>query len=162
MPEFSPSTLSCNVGELHAQGESASLLFDVRHLPSQSPQEVSARLEALVERARLERPGVEARLRCQRCNPALYTPLDSSIVTESLRIMADIGLPVRVAAKAGCTEAGLYAAAGMQAVVFGPGRAEDNIHAPNEWVSLSQLERCVDFYAAVIEALCCPDPFPGS
>jgi acetylornithine deacetylase/succinyl-diaminopimelate desuccinylase-like protein len=73
--------------------------------------------------------------------------------------MAEIGLPLEVATKTGCTEAGLYGERGIPAVVFSAGMAGGNIHAPNEWTSLSQLQRSVDFYAAIIEAFCCADSF---
>ena len=48
----------------------------------------------------------------------------------------------------------------IPALVCGAGVAGGNIHAPNEWTALSQLERSVDFYAGVIEAFCLADPVP--
>jgi acetylornithine deacetylase/succinyl-diaminopimelate desuccinylase-like protein len=55
---------------------------------------------------------------------------------------------------AGCTEAGLYTGAGIPALVFGAGRAANNVHAPNEWTSVTQLRKAVEFYTAFIEAYC--------
>ena len=71
-----------------------------------------------------------------------------------------MGLPLDIAAKAGCTEAGLYGERGIPALVCGAGVAGGNIHTPNEWTALSQLERSVEFYAGVIEAFCLADPVP--
>ena len=63
-------------------------------------------------------------------------------------------VPVRMAAKAGCSEAGLYARVGIPSVVIGPGRAKGNIHRPNESVPLSQLKAAVRFYQAFLERTC--------
>jgi acetylornithine deacetylase/succinyl-diaminopimelate desuccinylase-like protein len=160
MPEFSPATLTWNVGELHAERTEATLLFDLRPLPGQSPEALVSWIQSLLSRLLSAHPQVNAVLELKRRNPPLSTPLDAAIFTESLRIMAEVDLPLATATKAGCTEAGLYGERGIPAVVFGAGMAGGNIHAPNEWTSLSQLRRSVDFYAAIIEALCCSDSLP--
>ena len=50
------------------------------------------------------------------------------------------------------TDAALIAAAGIPTVVFGPGG--EGAHAVEEWVSLPDLERCVEVYVAVAKELC--------
>jgi acetylornithine deacetylase/succinyl-diaminopimelate desuccinylase-like protein len=72
----------------------------------------------------------------------------------ALETMGVVGLPHTVASMAGCTEAGLYAAAGIPAVVFGAGQAAGNAHAPNEWTSVTQLRRAIEFYTAFVQAYC--------
>lgn len=160
MPEFAPPTLTCNVGELHAEQTEATLLFDLRPLPGQSLEALVSWIQTLISHLLPSYPQVGAVLELKRCNPPLSTPLDAAIFTESLRVMAEVGLPLATATKAGCTEAGLYGERGIPAVVFGAGMAGGNIHAPNERTSLSQLRQSVDFYAAIIEAFCCSDSFP--
>jgi acetylornithine deacetylase/succinyl-diaminopimelate desuccinylase-like protein len=160
-PEFSPPTLTANVGEIHAENGTATLLFDLRPLPGQDVDLLLARLHDLAVRLCAVAP-ISARLEVRRRNPAFFTPYDAAILTTGLAVLARVGLPLETAAKAGCTEAGLYGERGIPALVCGAGVAGGNIHAPNEWTALSQLERSVDFYAGVIEAFCLADSVPDS
>ncbi|MEE4174047.1 MAG: acetylornithine deacetylase [Xanthomonadales bacterium] len=48
------------------------------------------------------------------------------------------------------TEASLFGAAGIPALVLGPGNIEQ-AHVLNEWVALEQLERCLDIYRGIVE-----------
>ena len=56
--------------------------------------------------------------------------------------------------KSGTTEASVFAARGIDTVVFGPGRAGGNIHRPNEHVPLADLHAAIDVYTAVVKELC--------
>jgi acetylornithine deacetylase len=49
------------------------------------------------------------------------------------------------------TEAALFAAAGVPALVLGPGHIEQ-AHVTDEWVSLDQLERAFESYRAVVKS----------
>lgn len=49
------------------------------------------------------------------------------------------------------TEASLFGAAGVPALVLGPGNIEQ-AHVLNEWVSLEQLGRCLEIYRGLVEA----------
>ena len=49
------------------------------------------------------------------------------------------------------TEASLFGAAGVPALVLGPGNIEQ-AHVLNEWVALEQLERCLEIYRELVEA----------
>jgi acetylornithine deacetylase len=49
------------------------------------------------------------------------------------------------------TEASLFSAAGLPAMVLGPGNIAQ-AHAANEWVSLDQLNRAMELYAGVIKS----------
>ena len=51
------------------------------------------------------------------------------------------------------TEAALFHAASMPAVICGPGHIEQ-AHQPNEWVSLDQLARCEAFMRRLAEHVC--------
>ena len=68
--------------------------------------------------------------------------------------LAGHGLPLDPEQKSGTTEAPVYAGAGMDTVVFGPGEAAGNIHKPNEHVPLAHLWQAIDVYADTIRALC--------
>lgn len=49
------------------------------------------------------------------------------------------------------TEASLFAAAGIPALVLGPGSIEQ-AHVLNEWVAVEQLERCLAIYTGLVNA----------
>lgn len=50
-----------------------------------------------------------------------------------------------------CTDATFYAAAGIPAIVFGPGNIEQ-AHSAEEWIAIDELERAVDAYARMLGA----------
>ena len=68
-----------------------------------------------------------------------------------MRAQTLAGVPVANSVKTGCTEAGVYAGAGLSPVVFGPGHSEGNIHAPNKYNLLTEVEAAARFYSALIE-----------
>lgn len=148
---FSPPTLTTNLGRLDAEDGEARALLDFRRLPGQESEPVIDALERFIRRFE----GLDVRLEIERDNPPLDTPADSEVVVWSLTTLAALGLPTSLRTKAGCTEAGVYAAAGIPSVVLGPGLSTGNIHAPNEHVSLAALERAVEVYARLIEEVCC-------
>ena len=49
------------------------------------------------------------------------------------------------------TEASLFSAAGLPAIVLGPGNIAQ-AHAANEWVALDQLQKAMELYAGVIKS----------
>ncbi len=57
-------------------------------------------------------------------------------------------------AKPTSTEAGIFARAGCEAIVIGPGRSTGNAHTANERIEISQLERAIDLYESLILELC--------
>ena len=65
----------------------------------------------------------------------------------------EAGLPARVETKATCTEAGIFAAAGLDAVVLGPGTSVGNVHRPNEHTRVSHLHQAVSVYRAALARL---------
>ena len=72
-----------------------------------------------------------------------YPPADSLALAQSLAL--PIGEPVDF-----WTEAALFAAAGITALVFGPGDIAQ-AHAVNESVALSQLQEVTDIYTGLIQ-----------
>ncbi len=152
-PSFSPPTLTWNLGKVEAEGGEVRVTLDFRFLPGDDAGRIIDRLERLLARERRERQ-IEATLAIERNNPPLDTASDALPVAWSLAALAESGLSTELRTKSGCTEAGLYSAAGIPSVVFGPGRAAGNIHAPNEWISIPDLERAVEFYALLLTKVC--------
>jgi len=150
---FSPPGLTSNLGRLSAEGDRAEATLDFRCLPGEPTDAILGALERFADDQRRRRR-LDVTIEVERDNPSLRTPADGAIVGLSLAALADLGRSLELASKAGCTEAGLYAAAGIPAVVIGPGRSAGNIHAPNEHVSIGELEQAIDFYDRIIGAEC--------
>jgi succinyl-diaminopimelate desuccinylase len=141
-PEFDPDHTVGNLGRIQLEGTEAVVTFDLRPIPGVDPE------TAVKPLARL------ARLTCLRVNPPLSTPEDSIVVRAVCRAQRGAGLAPRIATKATSTEAGLLGAAGLEAVVLGPGRSVGNVHRPNEHTRVSQLGLAVKIYGRVVEQLC--------
>jgi succinyl-diaminopimelate desuccinylase len=141
---FSPAHSVASLGRVSLADGCAVFAFDVRPIPGED----AAKLVAPLARA--------AELTCVRTNPPLATPRDSSLVRSLEASQRAAGLPLRVETKATSTEAGLLAAAGLEAVVLGPGTSVGNVHKPNEHTSISQLHRAVTLYRTAVTRLAGP------
>ncbi len=84
----------------------------------------------------------------------MQTPTQSPFVKTLQLVAHQVGISSELRTKTGCTEGGLFSQHGIQTVVFGPGRAENNIHKPNEKVAVSDLENAVRFYREAIKTFC--------
>jgi len=51
------------------------------------------------------------------------------------------------------TEAGIYQRAGMESIVCGPGDIAQ-AHKPDEWIALTELDRCDRFLRAIVDRVC--------
>jgi len=152
-PSFVPPGLTSNLGTLAAQGNRLAATLDFRCVPGESSDTIVTALEHFAEQQSRHRR-IEVTVDVERDNPPLHVPGDAAVVSASLAALAAIGRPLDLGVKSGCTEAGLYARAGIPAVVFGPGRSAGNIHAPNEHVAIAELDAAVDFYAQLIHDHC--------
>ena len=81
-------------------------------------------------------------------------PDDADLAVSIGRVLSRFGLDPRPRAKPTSTEAGVFARAGCQAVVIGPGRSTGNAHEPNERIETGQLEKAIDLYEQILVELC--------
>jgi acetylornithine deacetylase len=81
----------------------------------------------------------------------LDTASDDPIVAETLELTRDLG-PRETGQVSYATEAGLFQAAGIPAVVCGPGSIEQ-AHSPNEYVDLDQLARAEQLMQRLLGSL---------
>lgn len=129
-----------NWGQVKVEEGRLVVIFDVRCPPEVPVDRVQREMGRVLDavpgsrwRVAVEDPGLNAR----RTVPALRG------VQNALRAA---GWPVLWEEKKTCTEAGLYDAWGVPAVVWGPGRSTGNVHRPNERMPVAHLARAVDFY----------------
>ena len=150
---FEPKTTVFNVGVVACPAGGVELTCDARLLPGHDPEALFARLEAFAdELAGAE--GLELGVARERSNPAMALPADSRLREAARAASRALGLPDEPQAKPTNTEGGVFVSAGLEAIVFGPGRSTGNAHTANEHQSLAQLQRAADWYAKLIENLC--------
>lgn len=83
---------------------------------------------------------------------SLLFPLDAGTDGAAVKLARTLDIPVSPVKVTYGTEAGIYEAAGMSAVVVGPGDIAQ-AHGANEFVALEQLEKCEQFFRAVADHL---------
>ena len=151
---FDPSGLTWNLTQMIHEKEGWILRFDLRPLPGQSLHRAVQTFEQKLWK-QLGHPGAPWQFRLERDNPALELKEKSPLIREAKAAFRAAHIPFRLAAKAGCSEAGLYQRVGIPSAVFGPGRSVGNIHRPNESVSIPQLKSAIRFYENFLERVCC-------
>ncbi len=148
-PVFEPPYSTIQIGSIRG-GEALNII------PESCIVEIEARAIAGVSPAALLEPVLEAleSLRAKGFGtnwrpiagyPALSLPADAPIA----RLMARITGEAPLAAVSYGTEAGLYQAAGIDAIICGPGDIA-RAHKPDEYVTRAELVACVD----MLERLC--------
>jgi acetylornithine deacetylase len=129
----------------------AELRFGFRPLPSMSVDALHARFRGLVDSDAIER--YEETFR----GPPL--PAGDVAAAEERRLagrdLAEaLGLPIGNAVDF-WTEASLFSAAGMTAIVYGPGEIAQ-AHTADEWVALDQLQRYAESIARILDSPAAP------
>lgn len=150
-PRFTPPYSTLQVGLIEggrAQNivpRHCSFSWEIRSLPGVSIDEVLERFNAAVEQVHLpamRRVAVDAAIETVHVNtvPAFFSGAGSQAVSLALRLA---GQNETYAVSYG-TEAGLFQAAGPGSVICGPGDIAQ-AHRPDEFVAISELDRCLAF-----------------
>lgn len=82
------------------------------------------------------------------------TSLDAPLIKACQEELAALQLPTECGAQPVTNEANVFSRFGIECVVVGPGQGVGNSHAPNEQVSIKQLEDATRFYRGVLEKVC--------
>jgi acetylornithine deacetylase/succinyl-diaminopimelate desuccinylase-like protein len=149
--DYAAPTLTSNVGVISTRDDSIVLQFELRPPPSLALDVVREGVDRIVRELPSSADNLQLKLTERRANPGFRSPNGSEAVELGMATLARVQLPLETGVKAGCTEAGVYAAAGLQPIVFGPGPSTGVIHAPNEYNLLSEVMAAVRFYRALLE-----------
>ena len=79
---------------------------------------------------------------------------DAPLLLAAGRVLARHGLDPKPRRKPTNTEAGVFARAGCEAIVFGPGVSTGNAHCANEVQRDVAVPTAIDFYEALARKLC--------
>lgn len=149
-PDYAQPTLTSNPGVIRSRADSLTLQFELRPSPALLIETVRRGIGEIVEEISRNIPQVKLELAELRANHGFRSALDGETVEMAMDALARAGLPVESNVKAGCTEAGVYSAAGLQPAVFGPGPSTGVIHAPNEYNFLTEVAAAINFYRELL------------
>ncbi len=124
------------------------ILLDCRLIPGQSPEELTARLEALLHTAAAADPRLRAILRVLEVRHPTATDPNAPVVQALAAAYGDLtGQPPSYGGVPGSTDGTiLHAQKGIPIVTCGPG----DIHIPHhvdEWVSIAEIKLAARLYA---------------
>lgn len=152
---FDPATAvyNHNVISTAPDGSHVEVTCDARLLPGHDPLAIFTRLDGFAARLAAE-AGIEVEIERGRSNPAMALPAQSRLRDEAMAASRALGLNPTPEAKPTNTEGGVFVSAGLEAIVFGPGRSTGNAHTANEYQSLSQIQDASRWYEQLIRNLC--------
>jgi len=125
--------------------------FEIRPLPGDDVAGFVAELRAFAEHRvlaemRAVRPETDIVIEELSSAPGLNTPADAEI-TQLAAALSGENNTMKVSFG---TEGGLFQAAGIPAVICGPGSI-DQAHKPDEFIDLDQIARCERFLRRLID-----------
>lgn len=150
-PDYAEPTMTCNPGVIRSALGALILDFELRPPPRLELDTVRSGVARVADEIARLAAGMSVKLTESRANPGFRASPGSEAVEMAMGALARAQLPLTAGVKAGCTEAGVYAAAGLSPIVIGPGPSTGVIHAPNEYNLLSEVESAVRFYSALLE-----------
>jgi acetylornithine deacetylase/succinyl-diaminopimelate desuccinylase-like protein len=154
---YDPPISTISFGQMRDRPGAIDLHFDLRLLPDMSPEDLEARVRSAFQQLGAHYPGLNISVVRERTNPGLAMTWEHEFmkVCRSAMVESGIGTPDNgFSRKASSTEAAQFFQAGYDALAFGPGKARDNSHGPNEYMELDHLEKAIRFYEKVIERAC--------
>ena len=132
----------------------ARLTLEYRHLNSDAPDMITARITELADKvaARYHDRFARADITIKQINS--YPGLDAPACSQAARLagrLLETDMTTKVAFG---TEAGFFDTLGISTIVCGPGCMAAQGHKADEYIELSQLIECDRMLAGVIEELC--------
>ena len=131
---------------------SAELEFEYRHLPGDDPAEIEARLaraaQAIVQPYRGSFPEASVSLLVENAYPGLDMAPDAPAVGWLQGLGAGPVMKVPFG-----TEAGYFAAQGIETLVCGPGSMAGQGHQPDEYIERSELAACEALLGRLLEGM---------
>lgn len=147
-----PATLSVGVtgggSAPNMVPDEAWLVMDRRLLPGEDAAGVRAEIESALTERGIDDVEIES---CNVEKAPLGTPDEHPAVRACQRALAAAGLPTEPASASFGTDAGVFAAIGIPAVVLGPGSIEQ-AHTDREFVEIAQVEAMTDVFVSLLES----------
>ncbi len=152
-PELGPATVS--VGRIEGGTQvnvvpsRCAATIDRRLLPDESIESATAELQALVDDVMAAYPAAKAALHTTDHYPPLFTPQDAAVAQLGFDACERVLGDTRFVTAPWASNAGVFAAAGVPSVLFGPGSIQQ-AHTSDEFIELDSLRSAVDVLEAMI------------
>jgi len=155
-PRFDPPGAVGGLNVLDSGTSSVSLDLDARLLPTHDPDALIAAFstQAVAWVEELGRGELTLAITVERNAGGMALASDAPLLKSAGAVLARHGLDPTPQAKPTSTEAGVFARAGCEAIVFGPGRSTGNAHTTDERIEMAQLEKACDLYESLLVELC--------
>jgi acetylornithine deacetylase len=139
--------------ELSSYPERCTLLIERRTIPGETPEQVEAEIQALIDQIHSADPTTIASVKTTVVRApfevAANTPIVQAIYHQATTYL---GATPEIVGDTMWMDSALLAAANIPTVVFGPGGA--GAHAVIEWADLQQVQHCSDILLATIQDFC--------
>ncbi len=152
-PQLGPATLSIGIvrgGQApNIVPDQAQIWVDRRTLPGETPEIVRTQLEASLAQA-----GIEAEVTVESCTeekPPLESDPEGPAARATAEALESVGLAGECGHVAFGTDAGVFARAGVPAVVLGPGSISV-AHTAREFVPIGEVETMVRIFERLLES----------
>jgi acetylornithine deacetylase/succinyl-diaminopimelate desuccinylase-like protein len=155
-PRFDPPGAVGGLNVLEGEDGAVSIDLDARLLPAHDPDALASAF-SMQARAWVEQLGhgeLDLEISVERNASGMSLAADAPLVRTTAAVLARHGLDPQPKAKPTSTEAGVFARAGCEAIVLGPGRSTGNAHTPNERIEMAQLAKACDLYESLLLELC--------
>jgi len=155
-PRFDPPGAVGGLNVLDGSEGRVSIDLDARLLPDHDPDALIAQFEAEARTwvAQLGQGEMDLEVQPLRNAGGMTLPADAPLLKSAGAVLARHGLDSTPRAKPTSTEAGVFARAGCEAIVLGPGRSTGNAHTPDERIEMAQLDKACDLYESLLLELC--------
>lgn len=149
---FSPATSVANLTRLRGRDGRLEIALDARLLPA---HDASALVRNFVfDLESIAGSDVDVSVVSKRAAAGMELPEDAELSRIACGVLSEMGLDAMPQAKPTSTEAGVFAALGLEVAVFGPSVSVNNAHCANEYALLDQVAKAVDVYERLILAFC--------
>jgi len=158
--EFDPAYTTVHTGlvsggtQLNIVPNKCTFEFEIRHLPSEDPTTLVNEVREFVDAEILpEMRAVHPQANFEWETLTQYPAFDAAPQSASVQLALNLSGGDSTGKVSFGTEAGLFAEAGIESVICGPGEIK-HAHKPDEFVEQSQLKACEGFVDRLIERSC--------
>jgi len=129
--------------------EKCTIQIDRRIAPSETTRSATEQLQRVLDAVVAADPQIKVKLETFRDAPALAAAASAKVLPLVQRVLQAHGLPKSAIGAPFATHAGDLAAAGLPALVLGPGEPYP-AHTKDEWVSLRDIRKGAEVYLSIM------------
>lgn len=152
--DYNPPTSTIVINQIRHVIGGVEVLLDARTLPEIKSERLFQVVNDRIASLSAKYSNLNLILKQDYVIPGMSSKLDDPFLASSESILRDIGLSPELKKLSITTEGGLFQSAGYDVIAFGAGDPTANVHGPNEFNDLNQLQKSIEFYRMLIERVC--------